>query len=100
MGDFLSQHQVQRDYYRESRQGAVVAMDCPYCKRRGRFAANAYELAKRIPTIMTQGIALCHGCQDVVLSTAELVTQKRAWYCEYCEICLCPTCQKARRKSS
>ncbi|KPI85913.1 hypothetical protein ABL78_5045 [Leptomonas seymouri] len=94
MSDYLSQHQVQRDYYKESKRASIVPMDCPYCKRRGRFAANAYELAKRIPTIMAEGIALCHVCREIVMRKTDVTSQARAWYCGYCEVCICPTCQK------
>jgi hypothetical protein len=97
MTDYIGQHQVTRDYYKEAKLAAAVPMDCPYCKRRGYFAANAYELAKRIPTVMTEGIAFCHICKDIVMRREQVTSQQRAWYCGYCEICICPTCQKTRR---
>lgn len=70
-------------------------MNCPYCKQRGRFASNAYELAKRIPSIMIEGIALCQVCKSPVVQQADLAAQLRAWYCESCEVCICPRCQKS-----
>lgn len=97
MADLLSQHKVERDYYKEAKQAAMVPMDCPYCKRRGRFAANAYEVAKRIPTVMAEGVAYCHICRDLLIHRADLAAQKRPWYCGYCEICICPSCQSTRR---
>lgn len=96
--DRLGSHQVMRDYYKEAQQTASVPMKCPYCKRQGRFAANLYEVAKRIPTVMAEGMALCHVCHKPLIRQADAILQVRPWYCGYCEICLCAECQKRQRQ--
>ncbi|AYU79640.1 hypothetical protein conserved [Leishmania donovani] len=98
MTDHLSKHHVWRDYYREAKQATSAPMKCPYCKRQGRFAANTYEIAKRIPSVMSEGMALCHFCETPIGRQADVVLQLRSWYCGYCELCVCPACQKKQRQ--
>lgn len=76
---------------------AAVPMDCPLCHRRGRFASNAYELAKRFPNVMAEGVVFCHICHKIVVQKTSGLVHARAWYCSYCEICICPECQPTRR---
>ncbi|KAK7201167.1 hypothetical protein NESM_000177900 [Novymonas esmeraldas] len=99
MTDNISKHRVVRDYYREAQQAASLPMTCPYCKRPGRFAASTYEIAKRIPAVMAEGIARCHSCQTSMGRSSDAALQLRMWYCGYCEVCMCHSCQKTSTRS-
>ncbi|KAG5476346.1 hypothetical protein LSCM1_04048 [Leishmania martiniquensis] len=73
-------------------------MKCPHCKRQGRFASNTYEIARRIPSVMAQGMALCHLCEAPLGRHADEALQLRSWYCGYCEVCVCASCQRKQRR--
>lgn len=85
---------VSKEYYRPSPLLSRPPMLCPLCKRRGRFAVNGYEVGKRIPSVLQQGVGLCYRCKEAIVRFQAIGDELRPWFCEHCEIMLCRKCQK------
>lgn len=88
---------VQKDYYKEALRGPQKPIPCPLCQKKGRLAAHLREIGRRIPEILATGMAVCHLCGETVLRYNEaMVYGLKIWYCEDCQICVCPRCQNPK----
>ncbi|AAZ12217.1 uncharacterized protein TEOVI_000353200 [Trypanosoma equiperdum] len=92
--DQIFRSNVSHNYYSEALQAQRKPLNCPTCKRVGRFAGTLNEIYRRIPRTQWESLILCHVCGENVLRREDAVTRQRVWYCESCEICLCTKCQR------
>lgn len=83
-----------KDYYKESLTAKARPRNCPHCGRMGHFATNWYEVGKRLPLVMAEGVTLCDNCKGSAQRADDVLHGMRIWYCSGCAICLCGTCQR------
>ncbi|CCW70210.1 unnamed protein product [Phytomonas sp. Hart1] len=91
--DFLKNKIPIKDYYTEALRKRKP-VHCPICRHRGRLTKNLYEIGRRIPSVLTEGMAFCHICKEYIINQESRTLGDIFWYCELCEVCLCGRCQR------